>query len=1440
MEIENTKTKLKTAKKRCPKGTRLNPKTQLCDAMSEELKTHKTTLRKNQRLKKKGVLAVEPTASVVEKGSKKKCPHGTRKDPKTGICIAMTEEQKKHKYTVRKNQRLKKNNKREPQQLEEAPEEPLQEAPEELLQEALDEPSEEPLEEAPEEPLEEAPEELLEEPLDDPSEGPLEEAPEGQYQMEEQDQMEEQQESSKGQQDPQKIKPIKVPTNKDSKEFNTFLLNQEREENDDLVNSSNRKIQLYPTLNDPDFSYKIALHAEFADTKYDGEIKDIEKTADILCNAKFELTPHQIFVKNFLSLETPYNSLLLYHGLGSGKTCSAIGVAEENRSYMKQLGINKHIIVVAAPNVQDNFRLQLFDEKKLAPTGDGQWNLNTCVGNSLLQEINPTNLKGLTRERIISQINTIIKQYYVFMGYIELANYIVKKTFVPDTEGYSEAEKKEKKIRKIKQFFNNRFIIIDEIQNIRISESNKTKKMSNKTAVLLREVAKHSDNMRLLLLSATPMYNSHDEIIWITNLMNINDGRGTIDSADVFSKDGDFKDNGSKDKKEDGRELLKRKLSGYVSYVRGENPFLFPYRIYPQIFAPGHSLESIEYPRIQLNGKTINPDNYLKYIPIYVNGIGSYQKYGYDFILRNMMNSSSSSNKMPDFENMESFGYTMLYGPLEALNIVYPSEKIDKMISKWEKGKMADADFGKENVENSIIGLIGEEGLKNVMKWSSKTKPYLHYDFEYKATTVKKYGRIFSPEELPKYSAKISGFCNTLKQSTGIVLICSQFISGGTVPIALALEEMGFAKYGSDPSTRNLFKSVPHEPIDAITMKTRKEMEQEGLDTTTFRQARYTMITGDRFYSADNNADVKYVTDPSNKNGENVKVIIISKAGAEGVDFKYIRQVHVLESWYNMNLIEQIIGRGVRNLSHCGLPFKQRNVEIYLHTTVDKDFLGEPGALLQKTEYADMYVYRVAERKTQQIGRVTRLLKEVAVDCLLNIGQTNFTEQKLYELAQNKHIEIELSSGTTVPFKVGDKPFTDVCDYMDNCAFKCSVSNEKMREPIEDKDLIQNTYNTSFLITNSNVIIQKIKNLFKDKHLYKGSHLISAINILKKYPLKQIYYSLTKIINSKMELVDIYGRSGTIINRGEYYAFQPSEINDTTASVYERIVPVKYKHASYFLELDSKKRIQREPSRESDSISFSSIMKKLTDSMDILKKRNIVIKSFEKNWYKHCNKVIQVLQDVHEIPMDMIFTFALHHFLDQLSIKEKIVIIRELYDSSKKNLVNIEKSVKSYFDRNILRENAIVLSDQLKNKYYIRNEDTGEWSPAEFTDENELAPLAATLLKVPKSKINNIVGFMHPFRSGDIAFKIKDMTQLRNTGALCENASKDDIISKIKSLVGEDLYDSSAEKYALCVILEMICRYKTVGYSTVDKDKYKVYFFGPESTLYNNIPKMKL
>ena len=110
----------------------------------------------------------------------------------------------------------------------------------------------------------------------------------------------------------------------DDDNYNTFLNKKELLNRRVIFENEDKHDTLYPSLDDSNFNIKIAEKKEFNENKYDGTLYDIEEQARKLCDADFELDPHQLFVRNFLSFQTPYNSLLLYHGLGTGKTCSAI------------------------------------------------------------------------------------------------------------------------------------------------------------------------------------------------------------------------------------------------------------------------------------------------------------------------------------------------------------------------------------------------------------------------------------------------------------------------------------------------------------------------------------------------------------------------------------------------------------------------------------------------------------------------------------------------------------------------------------------------------------------------------------------------------------------------------------------------------------------------------------------------------------------------------------------------------------------------------------------------------------------------------------------------------------------------------------------------------------------------------------------------------------
>jgi hypothetical protein len=1175
---------------------------------------------------------------------------------------------------------------------------------------------------------------------------------------------------------------FKILNNKTSKALRNYY-------NEDIPNiQRDKKLDyLYPNVLDPEFNHKIYKRKEFHDLKFEEFDENIEEEAEKLCNAEFDLSVHQIFVRNFLSFLTPYNSLLLYHGLGTGKTCSAITVCEEMRDYMKQMGIKKKIIIVASPNVQENFKTQLFDERKLK-LQDGIWNIRACTGNKFIKEINPMNMKGLTKEKIVLQVKRIIKQSYVFMGYIEFSNYITSIKNKYTIEG--DKEDINIKMQAIKKEFSNRLIVIDEVHNLRISGDSPNKKIGQN----LLDMVKYSDTLKLLLLSATPMFNSHKEIVWLLNLMNLNDGRPTIELKEVFDTKGNLKViNG----REVGKELLVQMMNGYVSYVRGENPYTFPYRIFPKEFDERKSIKNndFEYPSKQINGKTILQG--IEHIDIYLNTIGEYQKYGYDYAIERI------KRNLPDSTEMETgMGWQNVEGPLQTLNFVYPNVTLDKYIA------------GDSDIDLNPRDYIGKAGLNSVMLFNESKKK----DFEYSERTLKKYGKIFSQEEIGKYSKKLENLMINIKQSKGIVLVYSQYIDGGCVPIALALEQIGITRYNN----RSLFKDEPVPKIDAITMKPKSEMKDA---SKSFKPARYIMITGDSNLSPNNAKEVKAATNESNLHGEDVKVIIISKAGTEGIDFNNIRQVHLMEPWYNMSRQEQTIGRAVRFRSHCRLPFVERNTEIYLYGTKSYDE--------ENTEPIDLYIYRNAEIKALQVGIISRIMKEHAIDCYLTTPLNELDERRL-----NANVKLLLSSGKKIDYKIGDKPYTQICDYMESCSYKClpEVSDsEKMNEDT----LIKDTYDENFIQLNIEKVMQKIKSLFKTRFIMSKKQIILYINQIRTYPLIQINSALDYLINDKNEfLIDMFGNTGHLVNIGEYYMFQPLEINETNISRYDRMKPIDYKPKA--LEINLEKDVKEyivsgvEKYDVIKTLRYKELLEIIEKNYEKATTKQTISRG-EKNWYIHCSKTIERLEEM--IDKELLKEFVLRHIIDSLDVKDKKYLIETLLIKEIEKLNVLERKIKNYLDSSIQIENngnqAYILVENKKLALYIVNSEH-KLEKAKPLDIKDFKQQMRELI-ISKDKYNFIIGFLINVRSSkDIVFKTKEVDLKRNMGARCDQAGKKTIIKILNKITNSSDYTSentsSLKTPQMCSEQEFLLRY----YQEVNKDD-KVWFLNNEMATLNEI-----
>jgi superfamily II DNA or RNA helicase len=1430
--------------------------------------------------------------------------------------------------------------------------------------------------------------------------------------------------------------------------INKKMLQIENDNRKELEEHPDEFPYLYPTLDDPNFNKKIAEKKEFSDAKYDGTIYDVKEYADILSNADFELQPQQAFVRNFMSFQTPYNSLLLFHGLGSGKTCTAIGVCEEMRDYLKQMGINKQIIIVASPNVQDNFKLQLFDERKLKEV-DGLWTIKGCLGNKLLKEINPTGMKGLKKEKIIQQVKNLINSSYHFVGYLQFSNEIVKNADLDNPD--ISKEEKLRNLQKLQNVYNNSLIVIDEVHNIRITDDNENKNVAKNLTYLVNKV----DNLRLLLLSATPMFNSYKEIIWLINLMNMNDRRSIIGISDIFDKKGKFKNKEAED-------LFIQKITGYVSYVRGENPYTFPFRVYPDKFNEEHTISDANYPKCQINGNPIKipPINKLN---LFITDIGEYQELGYKYIVDRLRARQSTSKvtrkgkikNMPSFNSLASFGYTDLMNPIEALNIVYPlldreleelTDGIKNIECKIKEGeeegdddddeendltpssnkpemdvpelieevliegptpeknikkhssvsnseleseptitegldadpdlfdKVFDQDINIKNmsssksksknqkpnidfdieeeesplvIENakivekkpitsfsesivpqakssdknihviegkteskeptevnpvkktSISGLsnvksasnskdksledylsspkskggktssspsrkklyinpkelTGTEGLKRIMDYTDSKTPAIKGGFEYK----KGVPHIFEPDQIGNYSAKIKNVCDSIYHidketekpviAEGIILIYSAYIDSGILPMALALEEMGFTQYNK--KTKTLLKSPP-SPVDVTTM-------QPPTDKKKFKPARYVMITGDPRISPDNDGDVKAITNDDNIfklnekgekidiSGEKIKVVLISQAGSEGLDFKAIRQIHILEPWYNMNRNEQIIGRGVRNFSHKDLPFEKRNVQIFLYGTILKNKVEEA---------ADLYVYRMAEIKAVKIGKVTRLLKETAVDCIINHEQTKFTPDHFTE-----PVDQVLSSGKEIKFKIGDKPNTSNCDYMDTCEYKCVSVIDSEKVEFEGEIMLNtDTYNEAYMLVNSDKIIQKIKALMKEQFFYKKKELFDLISIQKKYPVEQIYAALTQIINDNTEyILDKYGRTGYLVNIGDYYLFQPSELNFKNISMYNRSVPLDYKHNVINFEIKNsaiKPVIDKRGLNDKMITEFVEI-EDFTKGKEILMSMyaNFVITFTKssidrgnKNWY-YLSAIVVRNMIKEGIDKNILFKYVIEHIVDTLMLEERVDLMNFIWNDKKYNTIITEPGFK-LFANNVLKYlqtkiiehkkmKAMVIYDGISSRENLRIFvlTDKQWLPAEPEDKITLSVEIDERYKLKENdKLTPYVGFIGFENTKKyMVYKIKDTTNERSTGYRCDQSSKEKVIDVLNQIEGYDKYANKTTKDSaveLCVRQELTLRHK----QNQEKND-TIWFLDTETAIYNEFEK---
>lgn len=539
------------------------------------------------------------------------------------------------------------------------------------------------------------------------------------------------------------------------------------------------------------------------------KLKKSNETMKKLCVRKsFKYQPQQLFLKEYFNSRYFGNGLLIYHKIGAGKTCTAVSIAESVKK-------KKRIMVLLPASLVGNFR----DELRSACAK------NEYISNedrTLLKEISP---KTKQYKEIIKKSDKLIDKFYDIYSYHKFID------LVDDN--------------KIK--LKNTLLIVDEIQNM-VSEDGIFYEYLKKV------IDRSDDKTKILLLSATPMFNQPSEIARTLNLLK---PKKELPLDNEFNKlfikkeksKGDIHCNLSiKNKSE-----FKKMIPNMISYYRGAPPKAFP----------------------RMNFKTVKC-------------------------------------------NMEDFQYKSYLTSLS--------------ISKDVMGAFRDADI----LDLPISFLLAPRLISNI---SFPNKGIGNKGFNSLNSNNLKY------KKFKKYSKKFYKIYTNLKKSNGPVFIYSNFKEiGGLKSFAKFLENNGYQNY----------------------------------KTNGVGNKRFAIWSGDEKTST--REDIKNIfNNKKNYDGSQIKIILGSPSITEGVSLLRVDQVHIMEPYWNMSKMKQVMGRAIRFCSHKDVKRDRQKVDVYLYLSTRT---GE------KT--TDEYIWSMAKKKQKLIDQFEMALKESAIDCNLFSNRNNY------------------------------------------------------------------------------------------------------------------------------------------------------------------------------------------------------------------------------------------------------------------------------------------------------------------------------------------------------------------------------------------------------------------------------------------------------------------
>lgn len=604
----------------------------------------------------------------------------------------------------------------------------------------------------------------------------------------------------------------------------------------------------------------------FPDEDYNSEEYSPELAFAKNCeNVVYSLKQQQKFAGRVFNTHVDNRGMLVYHGLGSGKTQTSIVIGEAfkfrktDKSIIEGRSESRVFIVVPAA-LQEQYYAEIigkYESGKIDGTmssasgeiwisGDRQYYTSKTVRLGiytryiniikLKEEISTETDSGKKidlqkkLDNLIVEIKlredkekVEIRNVYEIISHETFLNRLFKiedGKYIP--QDYLQTTDINGDPTPHGIFKKNSLLIIDEIQNLISATGTNYRRL-----IYALNYYAHP-KFRTVLLTGTPIYDKPYEFGLLMNLLRprvvFPDGRDAFNA--VFLQDNKFTN----------QESFKRMCSGYISYFKGGNPIAYPYK---KTIIMYHSMEEYQYSQYkEALIKEVNKDKQI--------------------ILKD---EEFFINKKEDRVSSGIFNNSN-----QICNIAFPQ------VSLTGKSVLQQniAEFQK------ILGVAIKEnkgGLPDEFVILKKTR---------------------------EFSTKFAKVAEMILKCSGTVFVFSNYVYYGVDAMGIIMNYLGLAPFPNRGPKGSYFIWKGEANKDPRLVQSAK----------------------------------KAFNDPRNIDGGLLKVMFGTQTVMEGVDFKNVNQVHILDPWWNDSRTQQVVARGIRLCSHKDLPIDRRIVDVFIHLSV--------------------------------------------------------------------------------------------------------------------------------------------------------------------------------------------------------------------------------------------------------------------------------------------------------------------------------------------------------------------------------------------------------------------------------------------------------------------------------------------------------------------------